>query len=120
MLASLLVKQGRYAEARPLYAEIAHPDALGYLFCGVRTAEARQMLQPNGMEDARAKMLRSDQAQHDLLIVTARNQKEENDFLLHHAVVRHNEIMYMSPADKIIWLKMRQQHADQQMALARL
>ncbi len=118
MLASLLVKQGRYAEARPLYAEIAHPDIVGLLVAGGRTAEARQMLQPNGMEKARAKMLRSDQAQRDLLVVTARNQKEENDFLLQHAIVRHNQIMYMSEADKAVWKRMRQRHSEQQHALA--
>lgn len=118
VLATLLVKQGRYAEARPLYNEIAHPDALGYLFCGGRTAEARQMLRPDGMEKARAKMLRSDQAQRDLLVVTARNQKEENNFLLQHAIVRHNQIMYMSKADKAVWDRMRRQHYEQQHALA--
>ena len=51
-LAALLVRQDRCDEARPIFAEIAPPDAFGLLFRRERTA-ARQMLRPGTMPEAK-------------------------------------------------------------------
>ena len=120
MLASLLVKQGRYAEARPIYVGMMHPSFLYQLIARNRLAEARRMLRPGGMEAERAKMLRADQAQRDLVAVSLRNNQIEADFLKQHAVVENGMIISMSAENKAVWLKMRQQHSDQQMVLVKL
>jgi hypothetical protein len=120
LFASLLVKQGRDDEARLVYEDVAHPNALDFLLHRTRTADANQMLAPGGFDKARVQMAHFDNVQHELQVVTTRNQQEEHDFLMQHAIVRHNQIMYMSEADKVVWNRMRRQHGDQQNALARL
>lgn len=73
MLGALLVRQGRYDEARPIFVEIAHPDAFGLLFRRERTAAARRMLRPGAMQEAKAAMDCSTQAQRDLVALSKRN-----------------------------------------------
>lgn len=120
LLASLLVKQGQYDEARPLYADIAGSGVFGLLFRQRRTAEARRQLQPGAMEEERVTMMRSDQARHDLQVVTAKDEQEEKDFLKSHATMNGMRITYMSEADKATWLQMRTEHDQEQKELQRI
>jgi uncharacterized protein YxeA len=120
MLASLLLKQRRYSEARPLLVDVAHPGVFGMLFRQTRTTEAKRLLQPGAMEKEQAGMIRSDQAQRDLIVISAKNNQEESDFLKLHATMDGMKIIHMSDADKVVWLRMREQHDQQQRALARM
>lgn len=119
-LASLLVRQGRYDEARLIFVRIAHPDAFGLLFRRERTAAARQMLLPGAMQQAEAAMERSDQAQRDLVALSAKNNTEEQEFLRLHADVRNGVIIRMSDSDKALWLQMREQHTKEAAVLYRI
>ena len=119
-LATLLVRQGRYNEARPLFVEITHPDIFGLLFRRDRTAAARQMLLPGAMQKARATMIHSEQAQRDLVALSTKNNAEEQEFLKLHADVSNGVITRMSDSDKTQWLEMRERHEKQTTALYKI
>ena len=117
-LANVLVGQGRFAEAKPYFEDVAGSSGMNTL-TGIQAA-ARQMLEPGAMEKYKAQSERSTQAQSDLLALTTKHNAEDQEFLRLHAVVRGGRITRMSAANKSIWLEMRERHSKEEAVLYKI
>lgn len=117
-LANVLVSQGRFAEAKPYFEDVAGSGGMNTL-TGMQ-ATARQMLEPGAMLKLKEQSNRSTQAQSDLVALTKKHSTEDQDFLRLHAVVRGGRITRMSEANKAIWLEMRDRHTKEEAVLYKI